>query len=190
MVELDRCNVELVTENNYQQYITTVDGSLDVFIKGGVGPDGMDKEEQLQSVPATQMSHDNSDGHNTTLNAPFEEDEPTLELLSQVAHVMTGHQPNSDGNNKPPKPLRHQTAWKRTANSTKPSKKHQTTERHLHLMHWTQKHCQQLSQEKTMWGSKAKLLQRSQPSQRNNQDPKSLMVLKNRKLNMNYCLRH
>ena len=101
---------------------------MDVFLKGGDGADAMDKEEQLQSVPGIQMSHDNSDGHDTTLNAPFEEDEPTLESLSQVAHVMTGHQPNSDGNNKPSKPLRHQTAWKRTANSTKPSKKPKTSD--------------------------------------------------------------
>ena len=79
-------------------------------------------------MPATQTSHDNSDGHDTTLNAPFEEDEPTLESLSQVAHVKTGHQPNSDGNNKPPEPLRCQTAWKRTANSTKPSKKPKTSD--------------------------------------------------------------
>ena len=100
---------------------------MDVFLKGGDGADATDKEEQLQSVPATQTSHDNSDGHDTTLNAPFEEDEPTLELLSQVAHAMTGHQPNSDGNNKLSKPLRHQTARKRTANSTKPSKKPKTS---------------------------------------------------------------
>ena len=33
-------------------------------------------------------------------------------------------------------------------------------------MHWTQNHRQQLSREKTRWESKAKPLQRSQPSQR------------------------
>ena len=128
MVELDKCKVELVTEKNYKQYVSTVDGSLDVFLKGGDGADAMDKKEQLQGVPATQTSHDNSDGHDTTLNAPFEEDEPTLESLSQVAHAMTGHQPNSDGNNKPSEPLRCQTAQKRTANSTKPSKKPRTSD--------------------------------------------------------------
>ena len=101
LVELDRCKVELVTEKNYKRYITTVDGSLDVLLKGGDGADGMDKEEPIQSVPAKQTSHDNSDGHDTTLNAPFEEDEPTLESLSQVAHAKTGHQPNCDGNNEP-----------------------------------------------------------------------------------------
>ena len=96
---------------------------MDVLLKGGDGADGTDKEEPVQSVPATQTVHDNSDDHDTTLNAPFEEDEPTLESLSQVAHAKTGHQPNCDGNNEPLKPLRCQTALKRTANSTKPSKK-------------------------------------------------------------------
>ena len=126
LVELDRCKVETVTEKNYKQYVTTVDGSLDVFLKGGEGADDTDKEGQVQSVPATQTSHDNSDGHDTTLNAPFKEDEPTLESLSQVAQAMTGHKPNSDDNNKPSEPLRHQAARKRTANSTKPSKKPKT----------------------------------------------------------------
>ena len=128
LVELDRCKVELVTEKNYKKYVTTVDGSLDVLLKGGDGADGTDKEEPIQSVPATQTSHDNSDGHDTTLNAPFEEDEPTLESLFQVAHAKTGHQPNCDGNNEPLKPLRHQIALKRTANSTKPSKKPKTSD--------------------------------------------------------------
>ena len=147
----------------------------------------MDKEEPIQSVPATKTSHDNSDGHNTTLNAPFEEDEPTLESLSQVAHVKTGHQPNCDGNNEPLKPLRRGQPIQQNLQR---NQKHQTTETHLHLMHWTRNHCQQLNQEKARWGSEAKPLQRSQPSQRNNQDPKSLIVLNNRKLNMNYCWRH
>ena len=128
LVELDRCNVELVTEKNYERYVTTVDGSLDVLLKGGDGTDGTDKEEPIQSVPAPQTSHDNSNGHDSTLNAPFEEDEPTLESLSQVAPAKTGHPPNFDGNNEPLKPLRHQTAQKRTANSTKLSKKPKTSD--------------------------------------------------------------
>ena len=47
MVELDKCKVELVTEKNYKQYVSTVDGSLDVFLKGGDGADATDKKEQL-----------------------------------------------------------------------------------------------------------------------------------------------
>ena len=192
LVELDRCKVELVTEKNYKRYVTTVDGSLDVLLKGGDDADGTDKEEPVQSVPATQTARDNSDDHDTTLNAPFEEDEPTLESLSQVAHAKTGHQPNCDGNNEPLKPLRHQTALKRTANSTKPSKKPKTSDNRNAPASdaLDPKPLPTVKARESKVGSEAKPLQRSQPSQRNNQDPKSLMVLNNRKLNMNYCWRH
>ena len=40
---------------------------------------------------------------------------------------MTAHQPKSD-DTKPAEPLRHQTARKRTANTTKPSKKPKTSD--------------------------------------------------------------
>ena len=45
-----------------------------------------------------------------------------------MTHAKTGHQPNCDGNNEPLKLLRCQTALKRTANSTKPSKKPKTSD--------------------------------------------------------------
>ena len=35
LVELDRCEIELVTDKNYTKYVTSVDGSLDVYFKGG-----------------------------------------------------------------------------------------------------------------------------------------------------------
>ena len=45
-----------------------------------------------------------------------------------MAHEKTGHQPNCNGNNEPPEPLIRQTAQKRTANSTKSSKKPKTSD--------------------------------------------------------------
>ena len=126
LVELDRCDVELVTDKNYTKYVTTVDGSLDVYLKGGEGADSIHKKGQIQSVPATQTSNDNSDHDETLLNAPFE-DAPSLESQSQVAQAMTAHQPKSD-DTKPAKPLRRPIARKQTANTTKLSKKPKTSD--------------------------------------------------------------
>ena len=126
LVELDRCEVELVTDENYTKYVTTVDGSLDVYLKGGEGADSVHKKGQVQRVPATQTSNDNSDRDDTSLNAPFE-DAPSLESQSQVTQAMTAHQPKSD-DTKPAEPLRRQTAWKQTANTTKLSKKPKTSD--------------------------------------------------------------
>ena len=126
LVELDRCEIELVTDKNYTKYVTTVDGSLDVYLKGGEGAEAIHKKGQVQSVPATQTSNDNSDHDETSLNAAFE-DAPSLESQSQVAQAMSAQQPESD-DTKPAEPLRHPTARKRTANTTKPSKKPKTSD--------------------------------------------------------------
>ena len=126
LVELDRCEIELVTDKNYTKYVTTVDGSLDVYLKGGEGAEAIHKKGQVQSVPATQTSNDNSDRDETSLNAAFE-DAPSLESQSQVAQAMSAQQPESD-DTKPAEPLRHPTARKRTANTTKPSKKPKTSD--------------------------------------------------------------
>ena len=126
LVELDRCEVELVTDKNYTKYVTTVDGSLDVYLKGGEGAEAIDKKGQVQSVPATQTSNDNSDRDETSLNAPFE-DAPSLESQSQVAQAMTAQQPECD-DTKPAEPPRRPTPRKRTANTTKPSKKPKTSD--------------------------------------------------------------
>ena len=37
LVELKRCDVELITEKNYTQYVGTIDGNLDVYLQGGEG---------------------------------------------------------------------------------------------------------------------------------------------------------
>ena len=37
LVELERCDVELITEKNYTQYVGTIDGNLDVYLQGGEG---------------------------------------------------------------------------------------------------------------------------------------------------------
>ena len=126
LVELDRCEIELVTDKNYTKYVTTVDGSLDVYLKGGEGAEAIHKKGQVQSVPATQTSNDNSDRDETSLNAAFE-DAPSLESQSQVAQAMSAQQPESD-DTKPAEPLRCPTARKRTANTTKPSKKPKTSD--------------------------------------------------------------
>ena len=126
LVELDRCEVELVTDKNYTKYVTTVDGSLDVYLKGGEGAEAIRKKGQVQSVPATQTSNDNSDCDETSLNAAFK-DAPSLESQSQVAQAMSAQQPESD-DTKPAEPLRCPTARKRTANTTKPSKKPKTSD--------------------------------------------------------------
>ena len=126
LVELDRCDIELVTDKNYTKYVTTVDGSLDVYLKGGEGGEAIHEKGQVQSVPETQTSNDNSDRDETSLNAAFE-DAPSLESQSQVAHAMTAQQPESD-DTKPAQPLRRPTARKRTANTTKPSKKSKTSD--------------------------------------------------------------
>ena len=100
LVELDRCEIELVTDKNYTKYVTTVDGSLDVYLKGGEGAEAIHKKGQVQSVPATQTSNDNSDCDETSLNAAFE-DAPSLELQSQVAQAMSAQQPESDDTTQP-----------------------------------------------------------------------------------------
>ena len=142
MVELDRCEVELVTDENYTKYATTVDGSLDVYLKGGEGADSIHKKGQLQSVPATQTSNDNSDHDDTSLNAPFE-DAPSLESQSQVTQAMTAHQPKSDDT----KPAKQPRNGQPILLNHLRNQKHQTTESQQHLMQCSQNQLQQLSQE-------------------------------------------
>ena len=74
LVELEKCDVELITEKNYTHYVGTIDGKLDVYLQSGEGSEPYigDCQEEDQSA-------------NAALNQPMDEnDGPSLENLSQI----------------------------------------------------------------------------------------------------------
>ena len=83
LVELKRCDVELITKKNYIQYVGTIDGNLDVYLQGGEG-----------SQPYIGDSQEEDQSANATLNQPMEEnDGPSLENLSQIPQAVGAIKP-------------------------------------------------------------------------------------------------
>ena len=73
LVELKKCDVELITEKNYTHYIGTID-CLDVYLQGGEG-----------SEPYIGDSQEEDQSANAALNQLMDEnDGPSLENLSQI----------------------------------------------------------------------------------------------------------
>ena len=100
LVSLKRCKVEVVTEKDYNQYVTTVDGNLDVCLQGG--GEGGDQD----------MS--NTDN----LDKPVIDDEgPSLEFMSQVLQ-----------NDVKEEPKKIPTARKRTGKTSKQPKNSKVTD--------------------------------------------------------------
>ena len=100
LVELERCEVELITENNYTQYVGIIDGNLDFYFQGGEGsePNIGDSQEQDQSA-------------NATLNQLMEEnDGPSLENLSQITQAVPAIKPQPYIGNADDEPVKPQTA--------------------------------------------------------------------------------
>ena len=117
LVELEKCDVELITEKNYTHYVGTIDGNLDVYLQGGEGPEPYigDSQEEDQSA-------------NAALNQLMEEnDGPSLENLSQIPQAVPAVTPQSQIGNDDIKPVKPQTAQKHTSNTSKLSKKQKVT---------------------------------------------------------------
>ena len=78
LVELEKCDVELITEKNYTHYVGTIDGNLDVYLQGGEG-----------SEPYIGDSQEEDQSANAALNQPMDEnDGPSLENLSQIPQCV------------------------------------------------------------------------------------------------------
>ena len=117
LVQLKRCDVELITEKNYTQYVGTIDGNLDVYLQGGEG-----------SEPYIGDSQEEDQSANATLNQLMEEnDGPSLENLSQIPQAVAAIKLQPQIANADNKPVKPQTAWKRTSNTSKLSKKQKVT---------------------------------------------------------------
>ena len=114
LVELEKCDVELITEKNYTHYVGTIDGKLDVYLQGREGSDPYigDSQEEDQSA-------------NAALNQPMDEnDGPSLENLLQIPQPIPAVTPQPQIVHDAVKP---QTARKRTSNTSKLSKKQKVT---------------------------------------------------------------
>ena len=117
LVELERCDVELITEKNYTQYVGTIDGNLDVYLQGGEG-----------SEPYIGDSQEEDQSANAALNQPMEEnDGPSLENLLQIPQAVAAITLQPQIGNDDVKPVKPQTAWKHTSNTSKLSKKQKVT---------------------------------------------------------------
>ena len=117
LVELEKCDVELITEKNYTHYVGTTDGKLDVYLQGGEG-----------SEPYIGDSQEEDQSANAALNQPMDEnDGPSLENLSQIPQPVPAVTPQPQIVHDAVKPVKPQTAWKRTSNTSKLSKKQKVT---------------------------------------------------------------
>ena len=117
LVELKRCDVKLITEKNYTQYIGTIDGNLDVYLQGGEG-----------SEPYIGDSQEEDQSANAALNQLMEEnDGPSLENLSQIPQAVAAITLQPQIGNDDVKPVKPQTARKCTSNTSKLSKKQKVT---------------------------------------------------------------
>ena len=117
LVELEKCDVELITEKNYTRYVGTIDGNLDVYLQGGEG-----------SEPYIGDSQEEDQSANAALNQPMDEnDGPSLENLSQIPQRVPAVTPQPQIVHDAVKPVKPQTAWKRTSNTSKLSKKQKVT---------------------------------------------------------------
>ena len=106
LVELEKFDVELITEKNYTHYVGTIDGNLDVYLQGGEGSEPYigDSQEEKQTA-------------NAALNQPMDEnDGPSLENLLQIPQPVPAVTPQQQIVHKPVKP---QTARKCTSNTSK-----------------------------------------------------------------------
>ena len=113
LVELKKCDVELITEKNYTHYIGTIDGKLDVYLQGSEG-----------SEPYIGDSQEEDQSANAALNQPMDEnDGPSLENLSQIPQPVPAVTPQPQIVHDAIKPVKPQTAWKHTSNTSKLSKK-------------------------------------------------------------------
>ena len=117
LVELEKCDVELITEKNYTHYVGTIDGNLDVYLQGSEG-----------SEPYTGDSQEEDQSANAVLNQPMDEnDGPSLENLSQIPQPVPAVTPQPQIVHDVVKPVKPQTARKRTSNTSKLSKKQKVT---------------------------------------------------------------
>ena len=83
LVQLERCDVEVITEKNYTQYVGTIDENLDVYLQGGEGSDPYIGDSQVPNQSP-----------NATLNQPIpENDGPSLENLSQIPPASAAIKP-------------------------------------------------------------------------------------------------
>ena len=111
LVELLKCDVELITEKNYTHYIGTIDGKLDVYLQGGEG-----------SEPYIGDSQEEDEYANAALNQPMDENDG-LENLSQIPQPVPAVTPQPQIIHDAIKPVNPQTAQKCTSNTSKLSKK-------------------------------------------------------------------
>ena len=117
LVELEKCDVELITEKNYTHYVGTIDGKLDVYLQGGEG-----------SEPYIGDSQEEDQFANAALNQPMDEnDGPSLENLPQIPQHVPAVTPQPQIVHDAVKPVKPQTAQKRTSNTSKLSKKQKVT---------------------------------------------------------------
>ena len=117
LVELEKCDVELITEKNYTHYVGTIDGKLDVYLQGGEG-----------SEPYIGDSQEEDESANAALNQPMDEnDGPSLENLSQIPQPVPAVTLQPQIVHDAVKPVKPQTAQKRTSNTSKLSKKQKVT---------------------------------------------------------------
>ena len=117
LVELEKCDVELITEKNYTHYVGTIDGKLDVYLQGSEG-----------SEPYIGDSQEEDQSANAALNQPMDEnDGPSLENLSQIPQPVPAVTPQPQIVHDAVKPVKPQTARKHTSNTSKLSKKQKVT---------------------------------------------------------------
>ena len=117
LVELEKCDVELITEKNYTHYVGTIDGKLDVYLQDGEG-----------SEPYIGDSQEEDQSANAALNQPMaENDGPSLENLSQIPQPVPAVTLQPQIVHDAVKPGKPQTARKCTSNTSKLSKKQKVT---------------------------------------------------------------
>ena len=115
LVEIEWCNVELITEKNYTKYVGKIDENLDVYLQGGEGSEPNIGEEQSQFA-------------NATLNQPIKDNDGlSLENMSQMPAVVPAIKLQPDIATYEDEPMKPQTAWKHTSNRFKLSKKQKVT---------------------------------------------------------------
>ena len=117
LVELEKCDVELITEKNYTHYIGTIDGKLDVYLQGGEGSEpyiGDSQEEDQSANAALNQLMDENDGPSLENLSQIPQPVPAVTLQPQIVHDAV-------------KPVKPHTAQKRTSNTSKLSKKQKVT---------------------------------------------------------------
>ena len=95
LVSLKKCKVEVVTEKDYNQYVATVDGNLDVCLQGG----GEGGDPDMSNTDNLDKAVDGDEG-------------PSLEFMSQVLQSDVKEEPK-----------KIPTARKRTGKTSKQPKK-------------------------------------------------------------------